>query len=603
MKKRSIRNLFYMVKPIWQVSPMYVIISVLYTFENIPSRLLNVMIVKYIVDAAAAGRAFGTIVMTGLGFLGMEFFLLALKRIVIDWYKTPKESEIRAAIKQKLFDKIKNFDMENFDDKEFYDRYTLAFGTADDTAFKVFNTLIKLLASVIAASTLLTYMVSLSPLVIVAVLVSSAVSLASSFVLNKYKVRCKKERIGCERKIDYVSGIYSARSNAADIRMGSITQLLDRFFDKAYKEKIALEKRYGRKYTFLNFLFESPLDISDMFMWLYIAHQIIIGVLGTGDFMSLSNAAWSLQQQIRNVFNVFPKLYEYSLDIENILVLDSYRSKLESTSNVPVRAKKALEIRVRNLSFSYPAKTKKGIEIVKNINFDIKPGEKVALVGHNGAGKSTIVKLILRFYDPTHGSIYLNGRAYNAYNLQDLRGLFSTVFQDYQYYSFSIAENILLRSPRDRNDIEVVESALREVGLYDKVHNMPLGVHTQLTKLFDNDGMLLSGGELQKLAIARAIAQDTPIIIMDEPSSALDPLSEREIADILTKVFKDKIVFIISHRLSLTKNCDKIMVIDHGDIVEQGRHEELTAYGGKYAQLWEAQARDYREQDNRKKCG
>ena len=595
MKKLKIKNLFYIVKPIWEISPMYVIINVLYTFENIPRRLLDVLIVKYIVDAAATGTNFGIIVITGVLFLIIELFLVAIKHIFTCWYKTPKEDEIRASIKQNLFDKIKKFDIENFDDKEFYDRYTLAFATADETAFNVFNNMIKLLAAIISTTTLLSYIVLLSPLVIVVVLISSMLSLTSSFVLNKYKVRCKKERILCERKINYVSGIYSARQNAADIRMGLITTLLDEFFAKAYKEKIDLEKKYGKKYAILNFVFESPLNISDIFMWLYIAHQIIIGALGTGDFMSLSNAAWSLSQQIRNIFNVFPKFYEYNLDIENILVLDSYQSKLESSLNVSIKERNPLEIRVENVSFSYPTKTKNRKEVVNNINFVIKAGEKVALVGHNGAGKSTLVKLILRFYEPDNGSIYLDGRAYSDYNLKDLRGLFSTVFQDYQYYSFSIAENILLRSPQDKYDIQVVESVLKEVGLYDKIHKTPLGVNTQLTKTFDNEGIILSGGELQKIAIARALAQNTPIIIMDEPSSALDPLSEREIADILAKSFKDKMVFIISHRLSLTKDCNKIMVVDNGDIIEQGCHEELLVHGGKYAQLSEAQSKDYKE--------
>ncbi len=595
MKKLEIKNLLYSMRPIWQVSPMYVIINILYTFENIPRRLLDVWIVKYIVDAAALGTNFRTIVITGLFFLLIELFLVAIKHIFTCWYKTPKENQIRAAIKQNLFDKIKKFDMENFDDKEFYDRYTLAFATADETAFNVFNNMIKLLSSIISASTLLSYIVLLSPVVIVVVLMSSVVSLASSFVLNKYKVYCKKERIVCERKINYVSEIYSSRQNAADVRIGIITRLLDDLFDKAYKEKIEIEKKYGKKYAMLNFVFEAPLNISDIFMWVYIAYQIIIGVLGVGDFMSLSNAAWSLSQQIRNIFNVFPKFYEYSLDIENILVLDTYQSKLESSLGIPVKEMKPLEICIDNISFSYPAKTKKEKEVIKNVKFDIKAGEKIALVGRNGVGKSTMVKLLLRFYDPDSGSIYLNGRKYSEYNLMDLRGMFSIVFQDYQYYSFSIAENILLRSPQSASDIQVVESVLKKVGLYEKIFNMPHGINTQLTKKFDNEGVILSGGELQKLAIARALAQNTSIIIMDEPSSALDPLSEREISELLTKVFRDKIIFIISHRLSLTKDCDKIMVIDNGEIIEHGKHDELVACGGKYAQLWEAQSKDYRE--------
>ena len=319
----------------------------------------------------------------------------------------------------------------------------------------------------------------------------------------------------------------------------------------------------------------------------------MIGVLGAGDFMSLSNAAWSLSQQIRNVFHVLPKFHEYSLDIENILVLDSYHSKLESSLDLPIDRQDSFQICVQKLSFSYPAIGND--QIISKITFSINSGEKIALVGQNGSGKSTIVKLILRFYNPSEGVICINGHPYSEYNLNDLRSLFSVVFQEFQYYSFSIAENVLLRKPQDERDLKKVDLALKEVGLYDKIHQNPLGANAPLTKLFDDNGIVLSGGELQKLVIARAIIQDTPIIIMDEPSSSLDPLAEREIADLLAKVGKDKIVFIISHRLSLTKDCDKIIVISQGEIAEQGSHEELVVAGGKYAQLWEAQSKDYKK--------
>lgn len=592
---KVIKNLFHMINPIWKVSPMYVIINILYTFENIPRRLLDVLIVKYIVDAAAAGEKFVTIVLTGLLFLSIEIVLVILKHIFTQIYKIPKEDEIRANIKKTIFDKIKRFDIENYDDKEFYDKYTLAFSMAENTAFNVFNTMIKFLGAIIAAATLSSYIVILSPLVIISVLIGSAVSLASNFVLNKYKVQHQKDRVIYERKIDYVNEIYSSRQNAADIRMGLVPHLLDDFFDKAYRSKIDLAKKYGKKYALFNIVFEFPLNFSDMFMWIYIAYEIIIGVLNVGDFMSISNAAWSLSQQLRNIFNVLPAFYELNLHIEDILVLDSYESKLESSLNIPIKANNNFIICIQNLSFSY--QTKENQEIIKNINFEIRSGERIALVGQNGAGKSTIVKLLLRFYDPSQGIISLNGHVYNEYNLHDLRALFSAVFQDYQFYAFSIAENILLRKPQDEQDVELVCSTLKKVGLYDKIQNEPLGINTLLTKNFDNNGILLSGGEFQKLAIARAVAQNTPIVIMDEPSSALDPLSEREISNLLMEVFEDKIIFIISHRLSLTKSCDKIMVIDQGKIIEQGCHEELITQNGKYAQLWQAQSENYMDKN------
>lgn len=249
---------------------------------------------------------------------------------------------------------------------------------------------------------------------------------------------------------------------------------------------------------------------------------------------------------------------------------------------------------MNNVCFSYNNKETKN-DILNNISFSIQTREKMAIVGHNGAGKSTLVKLLLRLYDPAQGAILLNGYDYRKYNINHLRSLFAVVFQDYQHYSFTIAENILLRKVESEKDVNLVNCALQKVGLYKKVASTPLGINTQLTKNFDNNGILLSGGELQKLAIARALVQDTPIIIMDEPSSALDPLSEREIADLLTQLFINKIIIIISHRLSLTKDCDKIAVVDNGRIIEVGNHKELIALNGKYASMWNAQSKQYKE--------
>lgn len=595
MKKKQLKKLFYMIKPIWEVSPAYVIINVLYTFENIPRRLLDVIIVKLIVDAAATGEVFINIIFKGILLLAAELFLVILKHCFTQMYKNPKEIEICARIKTNLFDKIKTIDIENYDNKEFYDKYTYAFCSADVTAFKVFNTMLKLSGSVIAALTLSSYMASLSPILIFLAVAGSAVSLMSNFLINKYKVRHQTECVVYDRKIGYISGIYAARQNAADIKMGLIPALLDDFFNKACKSKVNLEKKYGKKYAFFNIIFESPLTLTDMIMWIYIAYGILNGFLKVGDFMSLSNAAWSLSQQLRNIFNTFPAFHELNMIIENILVFDAYCSKLVSSNSVHIKADGMLKICIRDVSFTYPSQDNSGAKTLKNINFDMKSGEKIALVGQNGAGKTTIVKLLLRLYDPSEGTIMLNGHNYNEYNLYELRSMFSVVFQDFQYYSFSIAENILLRKPRDEHDRDIVDFALRKVGLYKKIHETPLGIDTQLTKNFDNEGILLSGGEFQKLVIARALAINAPIVIMDEPSSALDPVSEREISDLLSTVFQNKLIFIISHRLSMTKKCDKIMVIDDGEIVEQGHHEELIARGGKYAQLWQMQSEYYKE--------
>lgn len=217
----------------------------------------------------------------------------------------------------------------------------------------------------------------------------------------------------------------------------------------------------------------------------------------------------------------------------------------------------------------------------------------MAIVGHNGAGKSTLIKLVLRLYDAETGCVTLDGIPCGNYDLEQLRAQFSVVFQDYQCYALSVAENNLMRKPETQQEEQAVVEALKKVHLYDKVSSFKNGIYTILTKEFEKDGEELSGGEYQKMAIARALVKDSPIVIMDEPSSALDPLAERELDEVINSCFKNKLVIIISHKLSMTRNADAILLLEQGIVIEQGTHEQLMERKGKYAEMWEAQAQKY----------
>lgn len=204
-----------------------------------------------------------------------------------------------------------------------------------------------------------------------------------------------------------------------------------------------------------------------------------------------------------------------------------------------------------------------------------------------------MIKLVLRLYDAETGCVTLDGIPCGNYDLEQLRAQFSVVFQDYQCYALSVAENNLMRKPETQQEEQAVVEALKKVHLYDKVSSFKNGIYTILTKEFEKDGEELSGGEYQKMAIARALVKDSPIVIMDEPSSALDPLAERELDEVINSCFKNKLVIIISHKLSMTRNADAILLLEQGIVIEQGTHEQLMERKGKYAEMWEAQAQKY----------
>ena len=221
-------------------------------------------------------------------------------------------------------------------------------------------------------------------------------------------------------------------------------------------------------------------------------------------------------------------------------------------------------------------------------------GKTYALVGHNGAGKSTIIKLLLRFYDPTEGEILLNGRNIKEYNLQKYRALFATAFQDNRMFSMSVADNVTLGEdiPEDQREA-IVTDALKLSGVYDKVMSLPKGIDTTLTREFDDEGAVLSGGEFQKIVVSRAFARSCPVKVFDEPSSALDPIAEYQLFDNILKACRENTLLFISHRLSSVQNADHVFLLEQGQVKEEGSHRELLDRHGLYADMYQKQAENY----------
>jgi len=277
---------------------------------------------------------------------------------------------------------------------------------------------------------------------------------------------------------------------------------------------------------------------------------------------------------------------------ENSLYIDKVRAFLakepEIVSNPDAKPAACGIIEFKNVSFAYPSTPDESLD---NVSLAITPGEKVAIVGYNGAGKTTLIKLLMRLYDPADGEIRCNGEDIREVDLVAYRSQFAVLFQDFQIYAATIAENVLASDGEP--DAERLAWALDAAGLTARVTQMPQGADTQLTTEF-TEGEELSGGERQKLAISRCLYQDSPIIVLDEPSSALDPVAEYEMNNTMLKLCKDKTMIMISHRLSTTKMADRIYMFERGRLIEQGSHAELMAQGGKYAEMFTVQAEKYR---------
>jgi len=318
-----------------------------------------------------------------------------------------------------------------------------------------------------------------------------------------------------------------------------------------------------------------------------IYRNLVTGTISLAQLTIMTSLMVAMTWILIRVFENIMEILKYGLFINNFRTFLDYQEEIPEDQDGDMPDKEFESLEFRNVSFSY-----KEEETIKDLSFVITKGQTAALVGHNGAGKTTIIKLLLRLYDPTAGTIYYNGKDIREYNLKAYRELFATTFQDFQMFGMTVKENVLMGRHYENED-ELVEKALKKAGVYDKIMTLEGGLDTVMTKEFDEGGVVLSGGESQKLAVARTFVKDAPMKIFDEPSSALDPIAEYELFRNIMKEGTDHTMLFISHRLSSVKSCDKVFMLEKGRLIEEGTHTELIAANGSYAQMYKKQAMNY----------
>ena len=292
---------------------------------------------------------------------------------------------------------------------------------------------------------------------------------------------------------------------------------------------------------------------------------------------------WILIRVFENVMEVLKN----GMFINNLRGFLEYEEKLPEDHDGEIPDPDFRSLEFKNVSFSYKDK-----KIIHDLSFKINKGEIAALVGHNGAGKTTIIKLMLRLYDPDSGTILYNGKDIKTYNLKAYRDIFATTFQDFKLFGMTVRENILMGREYE-NDGELAREALKKAEVLERIEAMDDGIDTVMTKEFDEDGCVLSGGESQKVAVARTFLKEAPMKIFDEPSSALDPIAEYELFDSIIGEGTDHTMLFISHRLSSVQNCDKVFMLEKGTLIEEGTHRELMEKNGSYAAMYRKQAMNY----------
>lgn len=408
---------------------------------------------------------------------------------------------------------------------------------------------------------------------------------------NRIQHEYKMENKVVARQRDYVRRTFYLSDFSKEMRLTEMWKVMYCRMSTSIAEMKRIVDKYGYKIMFFYYLFDFVFDI------LVYTGSIILAAFRTlvsktmllGDCFVIINTITQIAYNLNYVGDVFLKLDENSLYIDNLRDFLEYEVKIVEDENAPeVGEFDSLEL--RDVTFSYSGQKDPAI---CSVNMRIRCGEKIAVVGHNGAGKTTLIKLLQRLYDPSEGTVLVNDEDIRDVRLSSYRGLFSSVFQDYQLFAATVAENVMLRGNITDADREIVKEALKKAGISDKINSLANGVDSNVTREFDSEGALFSGGEAQKLSIARVFAGGHEIVIMDEPTSALDPIAEQEMYRNMFEACEGKTVIFISHRLSSATMADRVYMFENGGIIEEGTHGELIALDGKYADMWHKQADTY----------
>ena len=590
-----LKNNLYLLKLMIKASPSFVIIPALDAIRGQLSIFFEHTVgIGYVLEAAEKGypfdRVFLVIMILAVAItLGMLFTVFSG-----DYIMEKERPKVKEKIKLMLYEKASKVDLACYDDPEFYNSQVLALSEVDKQIDKVEGIIINVLSGLTAFISNGIYFIVKDKPSILFVIASFVLSYIFNQKFIKVNYKARIERNPSERKRTYIERIFYLNDYAKEIRMNpDVAGIMYDRFDKASEEIIEVDKKYARKRFLIEFMRQ---HIANFFICdtLYITYLILMVVVTKNISISTLAILYNSFGRLKHSMNVFTETYpascETSLYIQKICDFMDTKSKIVSEGDEKA-GKDAKRIDLKDVSFAYSSGTP---NVIDNMNLFIKPGRKIALVGYNGAGKTTLVKLLMRLYDPVSGTISSDGVDVRKYDLESYRDSIGAVFQDFNIFAGSIRENVVL-GPTDDSQEEKIISSLKDSGLYERVTGLDNKLDSMLTTEFDDNGINLSGGEAQKLAISRVFYKDAGLMILDEPSSALDPIAEYQLNHAMLKATGDKTVIFISHRLSTTRLADHIFMLENGKIVEEGNHEQLLALHGKYEAMWKAQAGAYIE--------
>lgn len=502
---------------------------------------------------------------------------------------------VRQEISARINRKAATTSYPNIDDDQFeklLQKARLCIGNNRAATEAVWDTLTKLLTNLTGFVIYVSLLSAVEPLLLLVILATTVISYLVSNYVSEYSYRHREEEAEYTGQMSYITRCASDLTAAKDIRIFGLRPWLDALFAKAVSAYTAFNRRAQGVYLWAAIADLVLAFVRNAIAYAYLIGLVIEGGIGVAQFLLLFTAAGGFTEWVTGILGGFGTLHRQSLDLSSVREFLEFDEpfRFEGGERLEADADRMYEIRLEHVSFRYPGADR---DTLTDVSLTLHPGEKLAVVGLNGAGKTTLIKLICGFLDPTRGRVLLDGKDIREYNRADYYTMFSAVFQTFSLLAGTIAANVAQDDVGI--DMERVKECIGKAGLCRKIESLPDGYDTLLHRDVYEEAVMLSGGETQRLMLARALYKNAPFIVLDEPTAALDPIAESELYQKYNEIVHRKSSIYISHRLASTRFCDRIILIENAGIFEEGTHEELLQLGGRYAELYEIQSKYYKE--------
>ncbi len=581
---------------VWQSAPVWTLISAFLVVVQGSLPLASLYIMKLIVDSVTVGVAssnkeatFGHIMLLISLAAGVAFFTV-LNRTILNVVSVAQAGIVSDHILDLLQVKSTEVDLEYYENPKYYDTLHRAQNDAPFRPTRIVNNLFQIGQSSMSLVIVFGLIASFSWIVATALMITVVPVVIVRLMYSNRMYEWQRACTAKERKAWYFNWLLTTDSHAKEIRLFDLGPLFMKWYQNIRKELRTERLFMTARQSAADLVVQTFSVVAIFCSYVFIALRAFQGNITIGDLVMYFGALQQGYSYLSSLVNSFADLYEDNLFMTTLYEFSDLKPSLrESPNPIPVPKKIKAGISFEHVGFSYPGQ---GTRVLRDINLHITAGKIIALVGNNGSGKTTLIKLLCRFYDPTDGRITLDGIELRDVQISDLRKEISVIFQDYTHYNLTARENIWLGNVDMSNDVEKIESAAESSGANRIIDQLDNGYETILGKLFE-DGTELSIGEWQKIALARAFFRDSQVIVLDEPTSSLDPKAEDEVFKKFRQLAAGRTAIIISHKLSTVKMADCIYFMKEGSILENGTHEELMTLDGEYAQLFKIQSKHY----------